>query len=95
MEYRKRQEKHSLNRELENAARMFSGTVVLQKMKISPRLHSMWSVWLLQDCLSSTRVLMSTGSRSVDIVADVYCKVSIKNIERLKRMSTSEPVKYI
>ena len=38
---------------------------------------------------------MSTDSRSADIVADVYCKVSIKNIERLKRMSTSEPVQYI
>lgn len=95
MDPHKRQEKHSFNREPDNAARMFSGTVVLQKMKISLRPHSMWSMWPLQECLSSTRVLMSTGSRSVDIVADVYCKVSIKNIERLKRMSTSEPVQYI
>ena len=56
MDPHKRQEKHSFNREPDNAARMFSGTVVLQKMKISLRPHSMWSMWPLQECLSSTRV---------------------------------------
>ena len=37
---------------------------------------------------------MRTGSRRVDVVFDVYREVSIKNVETLKRVSTSDGVYY-
>ena len=39
-------------------------------------------------------LLTSTGSRCVDVVFDVYREVSIKNVERLKIVSTSDGVQY-
>jgi len=39
-------------------------------------------------------VVTSTGSRRVDVVFDVYRDVSIKNVERFKRVSTSDGVHY-
>ena len=40
-------------------------------------------------------LVTSTVSRRVDVVFDVYREVSIKNVERLKRMSSSVGVQYI
>ena len=39
-------------------------------------------------------MVTSTGSRRVDVVFDVYREVSIKNVERLKRVSMSDGVHY-
>jgi len=39
-------------------------------------------------------LVTSTGSRHVDVVLDMYREVSIKNVERLKRMATSNGVQY-
>ena len=39
-------------------------------------------------------LVTSTVSRRVDVVLDVYREVSIKNVERLKRMSSSDDVQY-
>ena len=50
-------------------------------------------MWSLGECLIS--VVMSMGSRCAEVVADVYCEVWIKNVERLKRVSTSDTVQYM
>ena len=39
-------------------------------------------------------LVTSTGSRRVDVVFDVYCGVSIKNVERFQGQSTSDDVQY-
>ena len=39
-------------------------------------------------------VVASTGSRHIHVVFDVYRELSIKNVERLKRVSTSDGVHY-
>jgi len=72
----------------ENATSIFDGMAVLQKMKIpsGATFH-----------LVANRVfelVMSTGSKRVDVVFDVYREVSIKNVERSKRVSTSDGVQY-
>ena len=38
--------------------------------------------------------MTSTDSRRVDVEFDVYREVSVKNVERLKRLSTSDGVYY-
>ena len=39
-------------------------------------------------------LVTSTGSRHVGVVLNMYREVSIKNVERLKRMATSNGVQY-
>ena len=72
----------------EDATSIFDGMAVLQKLKIpsGATFH-----------LVSERVfelVTSTGSRRVDVVFDVYREISIKNIERLKRVTTSDGIQY-
>jgi len=61
---------------------------VLQKLKI----HSGTTFHVVAERVFE--LVTSTGSRRVDVVLDVYHEVSIKNVERLKRVSTSDGVQY-
>lgn len=72
----------------ENATSIFDGMAVLQKLKIPS--GATFQVVAERVFESVT----STGSRRVDIVFDVYREVSIKNVERLKRVSASDGVQY-
>ena len=72
----------------ENATSIFDGMAVLQKLKIPS------GATFLVVAERVFEMVTSTGSRRVDIVFDVYREVSIKNVERLKRVSTSDGVHY-
>ena len=39
-------------------------------------------------------LVLSTGSKHVDVMFDVYCDVSIKNVKRCKVVSTSDGKQY-
>ena len=39
-------------------------------------------------------LVLSSGSKHVDVVFDVYCDVSIKNVKRFKVSSTSDGKQY-
>ena len=39
-------------------------------------------------------MVMSTCSMRIDVLFDMYHEVSIKNVERIKRVSTSDGVQY-
>ena len=72
----------------EIATSIFDGMAVLQKLKIP-------SGAMFQEVAERVfELVMSTGSRRVDVVFDVYREVSINNVERLKRVSTSDGVHY-
>ena len=73
---------------LENAAIIFDGVAVLQKLKIPS------GVTFLVIAERVFKVVTSTGSRRVEVVFDVYLKVSTKNAERLKIVNTSDGVQY-
>ena len=62
----------------ENATSIFDGMAVLQKSKIP----SGATFHVVAERVFE--LVMSTGSRRVDVVFDVYCEVSIKNVERYK-----------
>ena len=72
----------------ENATSIFDGMAVLQKLKIPS------GATFLVVAERVFELVTSTGSRRVDVVFDVYREVSIKNVERLKRVSTSDGVQY-
>ena len=75
----------------ENTSSIFNGMVVLQKLKIPSRATCMFLVVAER----VFEVVTSTGSSRVDVVLDVYREVLIKNVERLKRVSTSDSVHYM
>ena len=72
----------------ENATSIFDGMAVLQKLKIP----SGATFHVVAERVFE--LVTSTGSRCVDVVLDVYREVSIKNVERSKRVSTSDGVQY-
>ena len=72
----------------ENATSIFDGMAVLEKLKIPS------GATFLVVAERVFELVTSTGSRRVDVVFDVYREVSIKNVERLKRVSTSDGVQY-
>ena len=72
----------------ENATSIFDGMAVLQKLKIPS------GATFLVVAERVFELVTSTGSRRVDVVFDVYREVSIKNVERLKRASTSDGLQY-
>ena len=71
----------------ENATSIFDGMAVLQKLKIPPGA----TFYVVAEIVFG--LVTSTGSNRVDVVFDVYREVSIKNVERLKRVSSSDGVK--
>ena len=75
----------------ENTSSIFNGMVVLQKLKIPSRATCMFLVVAER----VFEVVTSTSSSRVDVVLDVYREVLIKNVERLKRVSTSDSVHYM
>ncbi len=72
----------------DNSVSIFDGMAVLQKMKIPS--GATFSV-VAERVFT---VVASTGSKRVDVVFDVYRNVSIKNAERLKRLSASDALHY-
>ncbi|KAK3747396.1 hypothetical protein QZH41_012092, partial [Actinostola sp. cb2023] len=72
----------------ENATSIFDGMAVLQKLKIP----SGATFHVVAERVFE--LVTSTSSRRVDVVFDVYRAVSIKNVEILKRVSTSDGVQY-
>ena len=72
----------------ESATSIFDGMVVLEKLKIP------FAATFLVVAERVFEVVTSTGSKCVDVVLDVYREVSIKNVERLKRMSASDGAHY-
>ena len=72
----------------QNATSIFDGMEVLQKVKIP----SGATFHVVAERVSE--LVMSTGSRRVEVVFNVYREVSINNVERSKRVSTSDGVHY-
>ena len=76
---------------------------MMQQLELHPRKshrdgNQQNSAILPDQCLfckkSKYKGVTSTGSRHADVVFDVYREVSIKVVERLERVSTSEDVHY-
>ena len=72
----------------ENATSIFDEMAVLQKLKI---LSGATFHVVAEKVFES---VTSTSSNPVDVVFDVYRDVSIKNVERSKRVSVSDGIKY-
>ena len=72
----------------ENATSIFDGMAVLQKLKIP----SGATFYMVAEKVFE--MVTSTCSMRVDVVFDKYREVSIKNVERMKRVSTSDGVQY-
>lgn len=72
----------------ENTTSSFNGMAVRQKLKIPS------GATFLVVTERVFEVVTRTGSRRVDVVFDMYHEVLIKNVERLKRVSTSDGVPY-
>ena len=70
----------------ENATSIFDGMAVLQKLKIPS------GVTFYMVAERVFEVVTSTCSMRIDF--DMYREVSIKNVERMKRVSTSDGVQY-
>ena len=79
---------HPSHREISRELNIFDGMVVLQKLKIP----SGATFHIVTERVFE--LVMSTGSRRADVVFDVYREVLIKNVERSKRVSTSDGVHY-
>ena len=80
--------RHSHRKYSENANSIFDEMAALQKLKIPS------GATFLVVTERAFEVVAGTGSRRVDVVFDVHREVSIKTVERLKRESTSDGVRY-
>ena len=72
----------------ENATSIFDGMAILQKLKIP----SGATFYIVAERVFE--IVTSTCSMRVDVVFDMYRQVSIKNVERMKRVSASDAVQY-
>ena len=76
-----------------NATSILHGMAVLQNLKTPSGATFLVVAERVFELVTSTGVT-SIGSRHVDVVFNVYREVSIKNVERLKIVSTSDVVQY-
>ena len=72
----------------ENAASIYGGMAMLQRLKPSSRATFSVAAKKVFD------IVTSNNSKCIDVVFDVYQDISVKNAERAKRSSESEVVRY-